>query len=102
MESLAAPGEGNGSPFEAPGDIDDVAGFRAEAAGKRENFEEIFLALELMDAGGLDLADERDRLAAHFGEVDRDIGFDQIFLKALGDGGFELLGGEAAGLKAAH
>ena len=95
-------GEGNGSPFEAAGDIDDVAGFRAKAAGKREDLEEIFLALELMHAWGLDLAEDGDRLAAHFGEVNRDIGFDQIFLKASGDGGFELLSGEAAGLNAAR
>jgi hypothetical protein len=94
--------ERDGSPFQTAGDFDDVAGFRAETSGEGQDFEEIFLTLELMNAGSLNLAKDGDGLAAHFGEVDGDVGFDEHSLEAVGDGGFELLGGETAGLDVSH
>jgi len=92
----------DGSPFDAASDVDDIAGFRAEAASEGENFEEILLTLKLMDSGRLDFPQDRNGLAAHFGQVNRDVGSDEIFLQPRRDGGFELLCGQAAGLNTAY
>src|SRR5437660_1419936 len=75
--------QGDLTPFEAAGDFDTVARVLPESAGHGEDFEEILAALQLMNAGSLDCADDRDGLAAELGDGYGDVWLLEIFLEAL-------------------
>ena len=75
-----------------------MAGVGLEATGEGEDLEEVLAALELMDAGGGDGAEQADGLAAKLADGDGDLGVLDEGLQALDELGFELLDGEAGGL----
>ena len=65
-------GKGNRAPLRLSRDLDGVSGFRPDAAGLRQDFDERLTAFELVNARLADASDDRDGLAAVLHDADGD------------------------------
>ena len=98
VSSVLTPARGSGPHFAWRVRMTTAPASGAHAAGERDYLDEPLRPLELVDAGIVDRADDRDRPALIFGQVDRDARGADVPGQLLRERGLELLDSEAAGL----